>query len=139
MVDISPPFDETWCRLAAGVVTGLILGSFVTMLSYRVPRRLSIVMPGSHCPVCKTRLKPRDLVPVVSWAAQRGKCRYCGTFIGWRYVLIEIVLALVAAVAFVLFGFTLLLLVSLALIVTSVTALVIWLEGQRFGVSKVGR
>ncbi|HXW69870.1 MAG TPA: prepilin peptidase [Methylocella sp.] len=139
MVDISPPFDETWCRLAAGVVTGLILGSFVTMLSYRVPRRLSIVWPGSHCPACKTRLKPRDLVPVVSWAVQRGKCRYCGTFIGWRYVLIEIVLALAAAVAFVFFGFTLLLLILLALIVTSVTALVIWLEGQSIGVSKVGR
>jgi len=50
-----------------GLVTGLTLSSFVTMLSYRLPRRLSIITPGSHCPVCKPPLKPRDLVPVVSW------------------------------------------------------------------------
>ena len=90
-----------------GLVTGLTLGSFVTMLSYRLPRRLSIITPGSHCPACKTPLKPRDLVPVLSWVVQRGNCRYCGTFIGWRYVLIEIVLAFTATVAFIIFGFTL--------------------------------
>ena len=135
----SPPFDATWFRLIAGLVTGLILGSFVTMLSYRLPRRLSIITPGSHCPACKTRLQPRDLVPVVSWAVQRGKCRYCGTFIGWRYVLIEIVLALAAAVVFIIFGFTLWLLIPLALIVTLVTALVVWLERQSAGLSKVSR
>ena len=78
-------------------------------------------------------------MPVVSWAVQRGKCRYCGTFIGWRYVLIEIVLALAAAVVFIIFGFTLWLLIPLALIVTLVTTLVVWLERQSAGLSKVSR
>lgn len=130
MIDIPPSFDATWL-LIAGLVTGLTFGSFVTMLSYRLPRRLSIIWPGSHCPACKTPLKPRDLAPVASWVMQRGKCRYCGAFIGWRYVLIEIVLAFTAAAAFVLFGITLWLLIALALIVTLATALVIWLEAPK--------
>jgi leader peptidase (prepilin peptidase) / N-methyltransferase len=125
---IPQPFDTTLFRLFAGLVTGLTLGSFVTMLSYRLPRRLSIITPGSHCPACKTPLKPHDLVPVVSWVVQRGKCRYCGAFIGWRYVVIEIMLALAAAVLFIFFGFTFLLLIPLALIVALATALIIWLE-----------
>ena len=128
MTNIPPPFEAIWVIM--GAVTGLTLGSFVTMLSYRLPRRLSIITPGSHCPACKTPLKPRDLVPVVSWVVQRGNCRYCGTFIGWRYVLIEIVLAFTATVAFIIFGFTLWLLFPLALIVTLITALVVWLERQ---------
>lgn len=128
MTDFASPFDATWFRLIAGLGTGLILGSFVTMLSYRLPRRLSIIWPGSHCPVCQTPLKPRDLLPVVSWALQRGKCRYCGAFIGWRYVLIEVFVALASAGVFIIFGFTFLLPVALTLIVTLVTALAIWLE-----------
>jgi leader peptidase (prepilin peptidase) / N-methyltransferase len=128
VTNIPLPFEAIW--LIMGLVTGLTLGSFVTMLSYRLPRRLSIITPGSHCPACKTPLKPRDLVPVVSWVVQRGNCRYCGTFIGWRYVLIEIVLAFTATVAFIIFGFTLWLLFPLALIVTLITALVVWLERQ---------
>lgn len=128
MTDIPLPFDVTWYRLILGLLTGLILGSFVTMLSYRLPRRLSIIWPGSHCPVCQTPLKPHDLVPVLSWATLRGKCRYCGAFIGRRYVLIEIFVALASAAAFALLGFTLWLPAALALVVTLVTALAIWLE-----------
>jgi prepilin signal peptidase PulO-like enzyme (type II secretory pathway) len=126
-------FDAIWYRLVAGVVIGLTLGSFATMLSYRLPRRLSIIWPGSHCPVCKTPLRPRDLVPVVSWIVQRGQCRYCGTFTGWRYVSIETVLALAAAAAFILFGFTLLLVIVLVLLVLLVTTLAIWQERYSAG------
>src|SRR5580693_3466222 len=82
------PQDELWFRLLAGLLVGLSLGSFVTMLSYRAPRNLSIISPPSHCPHCHTPLKARDLVPVVSWAVERGKCRHCGERCGVRYVLI---------------------------------------------------
>jgi leader peptidase (prepilin peptidase) / N-methyltransferase len=133
MIDTSLPCDETWLRLIAGLVTGLILGSFVTMLSYRLPRGLSIVMPGSHCPACKTRLQPRDLVPVLSWVLQRGRCRHCGSFTGWRYLLIEIAVAGASGAAFLMFGFTYVLPIALALIVTLVTALVIRLERPSAG------
>ncbi len=126
MTNIPPPFDAIW--LMMGLVTGLTLGSFVTMLSYRLPRRLSIIMPGSHCPTCKTPLKPLDLVPVISWVVQRGNCRHCGTFIGRRYVMIEILMACTSTMAFIIFGFTFWLLLPLALSVMLITALVVWLE-----------
>src|ERR1700680_2308111 len=94
MIDIPPPLDTLWFRLIAGLAIGLALGSFVTMLSYRLPRRLSIVHPGSSCPKCKTRLKARDLFPVLSWVFSNGKCRYCNVKIGARYPLIELVTAI---------------------------------------------
>src|SRR5450759_3503049 len=88
-----PPFDSLWFRLAAGLVVGLALGSFATMLSYRLPRRLSIILPRSHCPQCKAVLKTRDLVPVFSWVFARGKCRACSAKIGARYPVIELATA----------------------------------------------
>ncbi len=115
-------------RLIAGVLTGLILGSFATMLSYRLPRRISIIWPRSYCPVCKAQLPPRELIPLLSFAAQGGKCRSCGAFIGWRYPAIEASAALASAAAFFLFGLTFWLLLALTLIVASVTAMTIWLE-----------
>src|ERR1700729_1390920 len=85
------PQDELWFRLLAGLLVGLALGSFVTMLSYRAPRNLSIVTPPSHCPKCRTPLRPRDLMPVLSWLLEGGKCRHCGSPVSARYVLIELV------------------------------------------------
>ena len=94
------PADELWFRLLSGLLVGLALGSFVTMLSYRAPRNLSIISPPSHCPKCHTPLKIRDLMPVVSWLLERGKCRHCGAKVGVRYVLIELVTTLSCVVAF---------------------------------------
>lgn len=128
MTDMPLPFDALWFRTFIGLIVGLALGSFVTMLSYRLPRRISIIAPRSHCPACKTVLTPRELVPVFSWAVQRGACRTCGTFTGWRYLLIEIATALTVMCAFTLIGFTFLLLLPVMLIVALVTAFTIWLE-----------
>jgi leader peptidase (prepilin peptidase)/N-methyltransferase len=128
MTEILSPIDAIEWRLIAGFMTGAVLGSFATMLSYRLPRRLSIIWPGSHCPACKTRLRSRDLVPLMSFAAQRGKCRYCGIFIGWRYIVTETVLALSGAATFVIFGFSLWLLIALALILAGVTLIAIWFQ-----------
>ncbi|HET6378988.1 MAG TPA: prepilin peptidase [Methylocella sp.] len=112
-------------RVIAGLLTGLILGSFTTMLSYRLPRGLSIIWPGSHCPSCKTRLRPIDLLPVLSWVLQRGRCRHCGAPIGWRYLLIEIAVTLAVIAAFGVLGCTLRLILALGAIVTLVTGLAI--------------
>jgi leader peptidase (prepilin peptidase)/N-methyltransferase len=71
-------------------VYGAVVGSFLNVLIYRLPRGLSIVKPRSHCPNCKTELRARDLVPLLSFLWQRGKCRYCGTHIPWRYFLVEL-------------------------------------------------
>lgn len=128
MIDAPPPFDALWFRLVIGLVVGLALGSFVTMLSYRVPRRISIITPRSHCPACKTVLSPRELVPIMSWAMQRGRCRTCGVFCGWRYLLIELATGLAVMAAFIVVGFTFLLLLPIALILALVTTFTIWLE-----------
>lgn len=127
-MDTPPLFDALWFRMLAGIMIGLAIGSFVTMLSYRLPRRMSIITPRSHCPVCNTVLKPRELVPVFSWVIQRGNCRTCGTFTGWRYLLIELATAVMIMTAFALIGFTFLLLLPIFLIVFVITALAIFLE-----------
>ena len=128
MIETPPPFDALWFRMVIGIIIGLALGSFITMLSYRLPRRISIITPRSHCPVCKTTLQPHELVPVMSWMVQRGACRTCGTFTGWRYLLIEIATALCIMLAFALIGFTFLLLLPVFFIVAAITTLTIWLE-----------
>lgn len=79
-------------------IFGLIIGSFLNVLIYRLPRNESIVWPGSHCTSCGHKLQPLDLVPVLSYVVLRGKCRYCGEKIAWRYTLVE----LLNAVGFVL-------------------------------------
>jgi leader peptidase (prepilin peptidase) / N-methyltransferase len=86
----------------AGVV-GLVLGSFLNVVLWRVPRGESVVSPPSHCPACGTQLGPAELVPVLSWVVLRGRCRHCGVGISVRYPLVELgVGALFAIVAWLL-------------------------------------
>ncbi|MFZ5754398.1 MAG: prepilin peptidase [Bacillota bacterium] len=73
---------------------GLIFGSFLNVLIYRLPRGENIAYPPSHCTSCNTKLKPRDLIPVFSFLFLGGKCRYCGEKIHWCYPVTEIVNAL---------------------------------------------
>ena len=68
---------------------GLIVGSFLNVVIYRVPRGLSIVRPGSACPGCGTAISARDNIPVLSWLLLRGRCRTCGEPISGRYPLVE--------------------------------------------------
>ena len=68
---------------------GLLIGSFLTVVVDRVPRGASIVQPGSACGNCGLRLGARDLVPVFSWLALRGKCRQCHTSIGIEPLVLE--------------------------------------------------
>jgi len=69
---------------------GLLAGSFLTVVVDRVPRGASVVQPGSACGNCGLRLGPRDLVPVLSWLALRGKCRKCHTSIGTEPLVLEL-------------------------------------------------
>lgn len=69
---------------------GLLFGSFLTVVVDRVPRGVSIVQPGSACGNCGLRLGVRDLVPVFSWLALRGKCRQCHTSIGIEPLVLEV-------------------------------------------------
>jgi leader peptidase (prepilin peptidase)/N-methyltransferase len=69
---------------------GLVLGSAVTALVWRVPRGVSWVRGRSACPACGHVLGVRDLVPVLSWFSSRGRCRYCGVRVSIRYPLTEL-------------------------------------------------
>jgi len=75
--------------VVAGVL-GLVVGSFLNVVIWRVPRRESIVQPRSHCPNCDTQLENRDNIPVVSWVLLRGKCRQCGESISMQYPIVEL-------------------------------------------------
>ncbi len=68
---------------------GLILGSFLNVVAYRLPRGESLVWPGSRCPSCETPIRSFDNVPVLSWLVLRGKCRSCNTSISARYPVVE--------------------------------------------------
>lgn len=72
----------------AGVL-GTIIGSFLNVVAYRLPRHESLVKPASHCPGCGTPVKPYDNIPVLSWLLLRGRCRSCGERISVRYPLVE--------------------------------------------------
>jgi leader peptidase (prepilin peptidase)/N-methyltransferase len=70
-------------------VLGLLIGSFLNVVIYRLPRGESLNRPASRCPSCGSPVKPYDNIPVVSWLILRGRCRHCGTSISARYPLVE--------------------------------------------------
>lgn len=114
---------------------GLLVGSFLNVVILRLPRRLEhewkqqareilsatdesgddaemettappdLVFTGSHCPHCKHKLSALDNIPVLSWLALRGRCRYCKTAVSWQYPLVELLTALASAVVAWKFGF----------------------------------
>jgi leader peptidase (prepilin peptidase)/N-methyltransferase len=72
----------------AGVL-GTIIGSFLNVVAYRLPRHESLITPASHCPGCGTPVKPYDNIPVLSWLLLRGHCRSCREPISPRYPIVE--------------------------------------------------
>ena len=90
--------------VALCALLGLLVGSFVNVLVWRVPRGESVVRPPSACPACGVPVRPRDNVPVLSWLVLRGRCRDCGAPISARYPLVELTSAALFAVMAVRFG-----------------------------------
>jgi leader peptidase (prepilin peptidase)/N-methyltransferase len=76
--------------VAICAVFGLLIGSFLNVVVWRVPRGESVVRPGSHCPGCDAPIGPLENIPVLSWLALRGRCRHCGMRISVRYPLVEL-------------------------------------------------
>ena len=87
--------------VAIDALFGAVIGSFLNVVAYRLPRHESLVSPGSHCPSCDTAIKPYDNLPVIGWLLLRGRCRAGGVRISARYPAIEALTA-VLAVAVVL-------------------------------------
>jgi leader peptidase (prepilin peptidase)/N-methyltransferase len=85
---------------------GLAVGSFGNVLIHRLPRRESIVSPGSHCPACGDAIPWFLNVPVLSWAVLLGRCRKCRAPISVRYPAVEAVCGLLFTAAAVRWGFS---------------------------------
>jgi len=79
--------------LVAFGLAGLLIGSFLNVVAWRLPRGESLIRPGSACPACRTPISPYDNVPVVSWLVLRGRCRHCAARISGRYPAVELTTA----------------------------------------------
>jgi len=86
-------------------VLGLLIGSFLNVVIYRVPRNDSIVSPRSACPSCAAPIAARDNVPLLSWLVLRGHCRHCHASIDVRYPIVELATALLFVGVAIRFGF----------------------------------
>jgi len=72
-----------------GALLGLAVGSFLNVCIHRIPRKESIVYPASHCPACGHSIRAYDNIPLFSYLLLRGRCRYCGSQITYRYPVVE--------------------------------------------------
>jgi len=116
---------------------GLAAGSFVTVVSHRVPRHESIVGPRSRCPGCGTQIAAYDNVPVVSWLLLRGRGRCCGEQISARYPLAEVGLGLAYLATVLVFGDDLVQLLLGLVFVTALMAVTITDLEQRIIPNKI--
>ena len=110
------------------VLAGLVVGSFLNVVIYRLPRGESLVKPRSHCPGCGHLVRSRDNVPVLSWLLLRGRCRDCGESIPRRYPLIEGLTAALYAAVVAVHGSDASLALGLVLVTVLVPAAAIDLE-----------
>jgi len=97
---------DPFAVLLAGVF-GLLLGSFLNVCIYRLPRDLSVVMPRSFCPECGAAISWYDNVPLLSYLALRGHCRGCRKPIGARYFVVELTTTVLFAITVAEYGATL--------------------------------
>jgi leader peptidase (prepilin peptidase)/N-methyltransferase len=96
-------FFETTAFLA-----GLLIGSFLNVCIYRLPRDISVVRPRSHCPHCRRTIAWYDNIPVLSFLLLRARCRHCLAAIPPRYALVELATGLAFLLSAYAFGPTLL-------------------------------
>jgi len=116
--------------VACGAI-GLLIGSFLNVVIWRVPRGQSVVSPPSACPSCGAAIRPRDNLPVLSWLILRGRCRDCAAPIGSRYPVVEVLTGLVFAVMALRFGTDVVLVAFLYLAAIGVALTMIDLDVKR--------
>jgi leader peptidase (prepilin peptidase) / N-methyltransferase len=111
-------------------VVGLLIGSFLNVVIARVPERRSLWWPSSSCPECGTAIAWQDNIPVLSFAALRGRCRACAAPIAWRYPIVEATTAGLFSLAVIMFGPTVEAVAAAALLAMLVALTAIDLERQ---------
>jgi leader peptidase (prepilin peptidase)/N-methyltransferase len=127
--------------LVYAFIFGLIIGSFLNVCIYRIPKKMSIAWPASSCPACSAKIKWYDNVPVLSFLILRGKCRKCKEKISWQYPAVEFFTALVTALFVFKFGFTawtpVALFVVYCLIILSVIDMRLMIIPDRFSIGLI--
>lgn len=98
--------DPSWLFLIWASVLGMVLGSFYFVCAVRWITGESIFFPPSHCPICGNRLHPLELIPILSWLWQRGRCTHCGKPISCLYPCAEILSGLVAFLLALRYGWS---------------------------------
>jgi len=98
--------DHPWLTVWFAFFAGLLLGSFLNVCIYRLPRDLSVVVPRSFCPYCEKTISWYDNIPVISYVLLSGKCRACKEQIPIRYPLVELATAAGFASIVATFGLT---------------------------------
>jgi leader peptidase (prepilin peptidase)/N-methyltransferase len=91
--------------IVLSAIFGLVVGSFLNVVIYRVPRHQSILSPRSRCPDCHAPISERDNIPVISWLLLRGRCRHCRAAIPVQYPLVELANAALFAGVAARFGY----------------------------------
>ena len=89
---------------AFAVIFGSVVGSFLNVCIYRLPRRESVAFPPSRCPGCGSGIRWYDNVPILSYLLLRGKCRSCGSKISPQYPVVELINGLLTLFLFLKFG-----------------------------------
>ena len=107
---------------------GLATGSFLNLCIDRLPKRESILHPPSHCDVCQHKLRPLDLVPLLSYLSLKGRCRYCGAKIHYRVPLVEAMTGLIFVLLWNHYGFSIELPLAMLFACLFIVILVIDLE-----------
>ena len=85
-------------------ILGLIVGSFSNVCIYRIPKKESIAYPASHCPKCRTTIKPVDNIPLLSYILLKGRCRNCKSKISIQYPIVEFLTGLIYLIIYLLYG-----------------------------------
>ncbi|MGB9749429.1 MAG: prepilin peptidase [Caldisericia bacterium] len=89
-------------------ILGIIVGSFLNVLIYRLPKKIEVTFSRSFCPECGHKLGFFDLIPLFSYIFLKGKCRYCKAKISFIYPLIEFITGLIFVISFIYYGFSIL-------------------------------
>lgn len=107
--------------MIAFFILGTILGSFYNVVGYRLPKGESILFPPSHCPKCNHRLEPWELIPIVSFLLQKGRCTSCKDKISWYYPVFEAFCGILFLISYLCFGLT----YELIIVLTFISMLII--------------
>lgn len=99
-------------------IIGTVFGSFFNVVGYRVPNKMSIIYPDSHCPNCNHKLRFYELIPILSYIFLKGKCKVCKKRISIVYPFFEALTGILFLLAYLVFGFNIKFLISVTFIST---------------------